>query len=395
MSDVSNSEELVDIDKSQKKKVIKAANEQSEDAPGEEKFYRLLGVINSRPWAWFIAALVLVSLFLQDVNMLAFPPEADGYITAVYVAIAVFFIFEFVVLCVYQNGYLCGNLDVEEELGTVNSTCTCSLFFWSDIIALLSIIPDLIPLSVLDESYGADSTNTIDLVIAGVRVLRLFRLWRIFRVLKLMDIYTTNQFTFAHKLGKHLSTFISMKVGIIVILVTASYVMIDYDTPFNGPKLGLEILERLPMFGESFNSTLNILTESYPCVIITMFNKTVYANGDDLDEERGIELEEFKTTQGSLLVMDINEVLKGQAALNIVLICFVMICFIVITCIVRRDVKKKAIKPMHDITDRLLQVGTAMGLFKPKQLERMYKSPHQFFNELIDSINKKIEANKE
>jgi hypothetical protein len=396
--DLSKSEEMVDIkqdessDDNKGKTKIKAADEQSETAE-DEKFHKLLGVVNSRAWSWFMVLIVVISLFLQDVSLLAFPVEADGYITGIYIAIGLFFLFEFIVLCKYQEGYLYGysELDDVPETGDPKAP-TFSLFFWTDVVALLSIIPDLIPLSVLDDSSSEGTTNTLDLVIAGIRVLRLFRLWRIFRVLKLMDVYSLKQHTYAHKLGKHLSTYISMKVGCIVILITAAYVMIDYDTPYNGPYLGLEILERLPLYSASFNSTMAILTESYPVIAVVMYNKTVFTNGDDLLEERGFEIEEFTSAQGSKLYMDINEVIKGQSALNITLILFVLVFFIFITCIVKKDVKKKAIKPMHDVTDRILQVGTAMGLYKPRHLEDMYKSPSKFFNELLSKIQNRVES---
>jgi len=332
-----------------------------------------------------MAVIVIISLFLQDVSLLAFDPDADPYVTGIYIGICIHFVFEFLVLCRYQDGYLYGAGD---ELGTKNK-CHFSLFFWTDLVAILSVIPDLVPIDTLDDGIPEGSTNTLELLVAGFRVLRLFRLWRIFRVLKLMDIYTNKTHSYAHRIGKQLSSFISMKVGACIILITGSFLVITYDTPYVGPYLVMEILENLTMYSEAFNNTVEIFNNSYPIILIKMDNKTVFFSGDSLTEPRGIEIEEFSTLR-SKCYMDVNEVIKGQAALNIVLIIAVMIFFVIITVIVTRDVKKKAIKPMKAVTDRLLEVGAEMGVYRHTQVEEIYKNPDRFYNELLDKMKNKV-----
>jgi len=257
------------------------------------------------------------------------------------------------------------------------------------LIALLSLIPDLIPFETLDEALPPDS-STFDVVLAAFRVLRLFRLWRIFRVLRLMDIYGTDSYTYANRLGKQLSTHISMKVGCIVIIVACAIAMIQYDSPFYGTEMAIEMLESLPLYGAAFNETLLTITESFPIMYIRMYNKTVFTTGESILDPRGIEIEEFQTTY-TYCVMNINEQVKGESTLTILLVTAVLVFYFIIALIVQVDVKKKVVRPMKGVCEKILQLGSAIGVFKTKNLEEMYKNPHSFFFRLLEKIGKRYD----
>jgi len=247
----------------------------------------------------------------------------------------------------------------------------------------------MIPLDFLENNSPEDS-DTVNLVISGFRVLRLFRLWRIFRILRLIDIYSNNNsFSYANRLGKQIQTYFSMKTGCIIIIIASAMTIIDYDTPFTGAEMGIEMLETLPLFSAAFNITLTAFTESYPIIYMTMYNITVFNNGETIDIG-GIDQQQFRTSR-TYAVMDISELVKGQSIVTIILISTILFFFFILTILINTDVKKKVIKPVKVVTEKLLQVGSVLNVYKPKQIEYMYKDPHNFFIELLEKIAMKYD----
>jgi len=88
--------------------------------------------------------------------------------------------------------------------------------------------------------------------------------------------------------------------------------------------------------------------------------------------------------------MDTEEAIKSASTINIIIILFIMFFFLMITIIVNRDVKKKVIKPMHSVTEGILNVGTEMKLYKNSHLEKIYLAPNKYFMDLLTRMEEKV-----
>eukprot|EP01129_Flabellula_baltica_P007703 TRINITY_DN3010_c1_g3_i1.p2 TRINITY_DN3010_c1_g3~~TRINITY_DN3010_c1_g3_i1.p2 ORF type:complete len:276 (-),score=62.25 TRINITY_DN3010_c1_g3_i1:13-840(-) len=131
-----------------------------------------LGLVHSSAWGILVTFFVFLSLILQDVSIIFFPREIDVYINFFYILFTFFFVFEFVILVIFQEGYL----------SPVNTV------FWLDIISVFSMVVDCIPLDIYGREQSTES-NLLTNFITAARIFRILRLWRIFRVVGLIDTF--------------------------------------------------------------------------------------------------------------------------------------------------------------------------------------------------------------
>jgi len=356
---------------SEKEVEVHAADEEEfalNRAPFEVLNEKILGIVHSQPWAWFIAFLIFISLFLQDFSILVLPPSADIAINVIYIVMGAIFLIELIVLMTLQTEYLRAD----------------SIFMWSDLLSLASMSIDCIPLDVFARQ-GENSTNLLDNAINAIRILRLFRLWRIFRIFKLIQVFLNKKYTYASKLGASLSTFLAMKVGMVAIFVCAFITILKWDTAFVGPPMAIKMLETMPKFSSDFNITRNAFTKYYDNVLtIVMDNVTVYQNPNkNRTDYRKIELESFTTRRSKLFLEDSDSV-RGSAAINIVLIVILLVFFFIMAYIIRSDVRNKFKKVFKNLIARIEEIGDDMGVYK--STDRQFKNPAMFYNELLTKM---------
>jgi hypothetical protein len=343
---------------------IKAANEVQVN--NDEGFNRLLGLLHTDGWAWVIVVLIIVTLFLQDVAILAFDKSGDVAVTVIYIVIGAIFLGEFLVLCFAQEDY--ARYD--------------SIFMWADLISLGSMIVDCIPLSVYGSTQGENAANVLDSVINALRILRLFRLWRIFRIFKLIEIYMNKDFKYAAKLSQSLATFLAMKLSLIIILLCSFITILKWDNSYIGEPMSLQILEALTLFSPEFNSSRDLIINRYKVLKIEMFNKTIFENGN-LANFRLVEIEDF-TTKKSRMIVDVSEALRGSAVVNIILIIILMVFFVLIVFIVRRDVTYKFKKVFSRMINQIENIAENMKLLK--STDEKVKNPRKFYNDLLTRV---------
>jgi len=242
-------------------------------------------------------------------SLLVFDKGTDNYISIVYIVITALFLFEFILLLILQEGFAAN-----------------SVFLWFDIFSILSMAIDCVPLSYY--SY-LEAESFFSNLINAIRIVRLFRLWRIFRIIKLIDIYLNSNTSFAYHLGQSLSTFLSMKLGFIIVIVCAFITILKWDSNWIGPPMALQALEGLfDKYEYEFNVTQYILVTSYPVLKITIDNVTTFLDSSvNIDSYRIIELQNF-TTPRSILIMDNVEAVQAVAIINIIMISIVLIFFL-------------------------------------------------------------------
>eukprot|EP01130_Rhizamoeba_saxonica_P002590 TRINITY_DN12366_c0_g1_i1.p1 TRINITY_DN12366_c0_g1~~TRINITY_DN12366_c0_g1_i1.p1 ORF type:complete len:399 (-),score=78.86 TRINITY_DN12366_c0_g1_i1:72-1268(-) len=335
--------------------VMRAVDQYHDSGRGD--FNVLLGVTHSKSWGWFIAVLTLISLFLSDIALITFPISLDIVVNVIYIAIGVVFLAEFLVMCIWQEKYV------------------LRYFFFADLFAIVSLIPDMIPLT----EYGKQpegSTDVLDKFVAAVRILRLFRLWRMFRIMDLIEVYAANKKhgqTTAAYFGRGFATYMGAKLGTGIIFLTIIVSLLSFDYPYIGPGMGLAMLDRLPIHSFDFNQTLILLVESYPVVLVEIGGIEVYfdAEEDDISDYRAIELEDF-TSENGFLQVDVSEVVINDAVFNIVMILVIMLLFALGTFIIHNDTKNKIIKPS-------VKIFNAIGLLA-EELDATVDSDNQFSN---------------
>jgi len=348
---------------------MKAAGDSDEQS--SEKFDKILGIVHSTAWAWFIAVLIFVSLFLSDLNVAVFPKSADIVIMIIYIIIGAVFLAEFIILCVYQEGYARAD----------------SIFFWSDLLSLLSMAIDCVPVDVY-AGQPENSVNTVDKIVNAIKILRLFRLWRIFRILKLIEIYTTNKFTYAYKLGASLSTFLTMKLGVVIIFITALVTVLKWDYNWIGPPMGLNILLDMVIFSNDFNVTQAIFVKYYPILSIKIDNITTYTKpGVILDSFREIETELF-TTRRAKMIMDVTGNTRPAAWVNIINILIILIFFILIVFIIRNDSDTKFKSTFDHILTNIEEVAKKMKI--KKNSDDKFKEPKRYYDTLLTQMRDRV-----
>ena len=127
----------------------------------------------------------LVVLVLDDVRKAALPPGSDIITDVVLLLLFTLFVLEFVLSCVSRKYY------------------TFSLFFWLDLIATLSILPDVLwvqnALGLTEDptqvQYGEDIQSQANAARAGraarvgARATRVLRVLRVLRILRFVRIF--------------------------------------------------------------------------------------------------------------------------------------------------------------------------------------------------------------
>ena len=126
--------------------------------------------------------LTLFVLFGDDVRLLVLPPSADVYVGIVTTVCFFMFTFELAATCYIRKDY------------------KFSFFFWLDVIALVSLLPDIpifydyLLLLLQEESSSANGeglsvTRASKASRAGARAARIVRILRVVRLLRILKVY--------------------------------------------------------------------------------------------------------------------------------------------------------------------------------------------------------------
>lgn len=117
--------------------------------------------------------LTIYALFFDDIRIIAFGKDQDNVFFSLSVVALFFFILEVVLSSYSVPGYI------------------CAFFFWLDILATISIIPDIgwIWDPLLGEFTGANSAASVAKTSRASRAARIIRFVRLIRLIRLVKLY--------------------------------------------------------------------------------------------------------------------------------------------------------------------------------------------------------------
>ena len=152
--------------------LVDAKTKSQQNAP-RCKFPKLSSELLENKWTVSVMMVVTIyALFFDDIRILFLPPEADlicDWITIVCIGL---YTIELVLGCILIEGYF------------------LSFFFWLDLVAAVSMIPDV---GFLVQAYeGSNNTdNAADLAKTSraSRVTRIIRIIRLIRLIRIVKIY--------------------------------------------------------------------------------------------------------------------------------------------------------------------------------------------------------------
>ena len=117
--------------------------------------------------------LTIYALFFDDIRIIAFTKKEDDIFFSLSVVALFFFILEVVLSSIAVPGYI------------------CAFFFWLDILATISIIPDIgwIWDPLLGQFTGANSAASVAKTSRASRAARIIRFVRLIRLIRLVKLY--------------------------------------------------------------------------------------------------------------------------------------------------------------------------------------------------------------
>ena len=117
-------------------------------------------------------AVTIYALFFDDIRILFLPPSADLTCDWVTLICIILFTIELILGCIAIEGYF------------------FSFFFWLDLVAAVSMIPDVgFLVSAYEGSNQSDNASDLAKTSRASRVTRIIRIIRLIRLIRIVKIY--------------------------------------------------------------------------------------------------------------------------------------------------------------------------------------------------------------
>jgi len=291
-----------------------------------------------------------------------------------YIIFIVIFGIEWILLCFLQESYFACTSEYK-ALG-------CSIFFFADIISLLSLIPDCVPLTTI-ANVPENVSNYANILYSALRILRLFRMWRVFKLIGYFNIFSTKFTSFADRLGRTYVTYSGMKSGSLLLILCFVLSIITFDIKYIGPPMTTEIIEGLNIGSPIFDSTVQRFIDTYPIIYLELDGQILYDAEESVDDFRDLELEYF-TTSRTTIIMDASEILQGQAIFNIVKYTVLILVYFVAIYLLDRDVQLNFTKIFKDFITRTVKVAKTLVVYETS--EDIFLNPIFYYENMLDRM---------
>uniref|UniRef100_A0A7S3DAQ7 Guanylate cyclase domain-containing protein n=1 Tax=Palpitomonas bilix TaxID=652834 RepID=A0A7S3DAQ7_9EUKA len=207
----------------------------------------------------------IFALFGDDIKLASLPKAADPYFEYTSLVCLILFFAELILLCIFKEGY-------------VRMTRIGSFFFWLDLVAVLSLVPDIPfmwdPILLLF-SGGSDDSGDVSAEAltfaragraarAGTRAGRIVRMVRIIRMVRFVNVVKkirqnrkknqdqeekpevkADEEYEPSQIFRRLSDMISKKIILGVLLMLLVVPLLEVETVDYGPSVGVEMLNIL------------------------------------------------------------------------------------------------------------------------------------------------------
>lgn len=130
-------------------------------------------MLDSAPVNIFMTLITVYSLFFDDIRTLSLPPSEDDTVYGISTACMVCFAIEIFFACLAKDEYF------------------LSFFFWLDVIATLSMIPDIgwIWNAITGGGKGVANAGSLAKTSRASRVTRVIRVIRLIRLIRIVKLY--------------------------------------------------------------------------------------------------------------------------------------------------------------------------------------------------------------
>lgn len=365
-----------------------AADETTTEAPGLR--LRAFRLLESMPIQIISLIMTLFALFMFDINAALLHPNADFTIQLIMTFAFVFFVLELIFAAIANKNFY------------------KDLFFWLDVIATLSIIPDVPWLmdGVMIMLGQEPSDGTPDAVRAGgrvarvgaraarmVRVMRLLRLLRIFKLLRFLkksnkdgpaekvedkDAAHALEDVVPTSLASDISSTVSRRVVLILLFVLIAANVFASDNYDASPDLGIEMLKDSSTLTDEHAVDM-ILSAKQNLVLLKKDGRVLYASpGTDFavakdqveTERRTSEVDRFKyiapdTSSVDVEIwLDVSESVRSEAAGTLLLLISLVLILLSSNYVLSNDAIKIVGEPLDRVARTQQATRAIMSAFK-------------------------------
>lgn len=323
-----------------------------------------------------------------DFTMAFLPKDFDLSTDIVLLIVFIFFAIEIVILSLFRKEYF------------------LSFWFYLDVIALVSMIPDM---SLLLALFGADSSD-VNISSArasragrssrsagAVKALRMIRFSRLLRVLRVFHFFNIEEHeedddadvvdASTSKIGQSVTDAVTKKV---IMLVLTLVLVLPWFEPSSysindAAQSATSLFDLSIRNGADSTEALQFL-ENLPVPLLYVKHvdsgtETVYVNeASTIDSRRDAELWSLTISTGTALVLDIRESIFEEAYLGLLLTLFAIVIFGISTLFISSTTITLVVKPIHRLTELLMKMAGVIGLLGGAQtVENLVKEKDELF----------------
>ncbi|GBG27618.1 Regulator of G-protein signaling 13 [Hondaea fermentalgiana] len=360
-----------------------------DDAGGKRsaRQFSVVGFLDSK-WIQFLIFLATLSaLFAPDLFIIYGSIETDYVLDDLMFVTLLLFTIELALNSMYREGYI------------------LSFFFFLDVVALISLIPDIS--FIWDKIIGNDSAiastdeqDNLAILRAGrlvrtgtrtsralrlLRIVRFARLMRIFRLIRILRSHLTRRYLSSkgdahtqapNKLGLRLADLLGKRVilGTILLLLVLPY--LEVSRVDSSAEYGLELLELSFEAGNEPLPVYNSLESAYIeqqkeyLVELIVKNETRFVNVDLSESARDDYLVYAITDANSVAVLDETLFEQAQAKLNIILTCVLTSLMALSSFFFNRDVHQNVVRPIRKTTMVVRKLARTLYLLSKEDDEK-------------------------
>ena len=249
----------------------------------KEKLYLFLGTNGFKTYAFIIS---VVTIFIDDIKMLITSKNADAYFDYIYILLCILIFLEVIIYFIADENYGCG------------------LFFFMDIVGLVSMILEISKISdqavYKEADLNANHSYVFNKVQKSIKIFRIVRMGKIFKMYN--HLFSTKHYKDKEKnpmrdganMSSRFEEFSSNKLLILFILILIAIIIFNqnlyYNTPIYGSEYSINLFSgTIEFFKVNTNMAILMFTsfleffgskKENNVLIYAKFDRLVYINNE-------------------------------------------------------------------------------------------------------------------